>query len=134
MENLCPCGTGKTYDDCCGVFHKDITRVETAEQLMRSRYTAFCQANGDYLMLSHHSETRPSHQKFEIVKWAMSVKFLKLQIIDVLDGSPKDKEGEVEFNAFYMERFHNRTLHERSKFLKENGHWVYYGIVIEDEV
>lgn len=131
VKELCPCGSGKTYAECCGVFHNDITKVRTAEQLMRSRYTAFVKANGDYLMESHHSSTRPSKQKYEIVRWAMSVKWLKLEIENVIDGQPEDEEGEVIFNAYYMEKFLNRCLHEHSKFVKENGHWVYLGIVEE---
>ncbi|MCB9195272.1 MAG: SEC-C domain-containing protein [Flavobacteriales bacterium] len=127
MTEQCPCGTGKDYQDCCSVFHKDITKVQTAEQLMRSRYTAFVKANGDYLMTSQHSATRPSAQKYEIVRWAMSVKWLKLEIEKVINGNMDDEEGEVIFNAFYMERFQNRRLHEHSKFVKENGHWVYWG-------
>ncbi|MCB9189924.1 MAG: SEC-C domain-containing protein [Flavobacteriales bacterium] len=125
MEEQCPCGSGKTYDSCCGVFHNDITKVKTAEQLMRSRYTAFCKANGDYLILSQHSSMIQPTMKYDLVRWAMSVKFMKLEIVDVQDGSEKDETGEVEFNAFYMERFQSRCLHERSRFVKENGHWVY---------
>lgn len=128
MAEHCPCGTGIEYDRCCGVFHKDISKVETAEQLMRSRYTAFVKANGDYLMESHHSKTRPNRQKYEIVRWAMSVKWLKLEIENVIAGQLSDEEGEVIFNAFYMERFQNKCLHEHSKFIKENGHWVYLGV------
>lgn len=129
MLELCPCGSELDYENCCGIFHKDIRKVETAEQLMRSRYTAFVKANGDYLMESHHSSTRPSHQKYDIVRWAMSVKWLKLEIEKVIDGKPDDETGEVIFNAYYMERFQNRRLHEHSKFIRENGHWVYLGIV-----
>ncbi|CAG5081041.1 YchJ family protein [Parvicella tangerina] len=129
MSVTCPCGTELSYENCCGVFHEDITKVQTAEQLMRSRYTAFVKANGDYLMESHHSTTRPSQQKYEIVKWAMSVKWLKLEIEKVIGGERNDEEGEVIFNAYYMERFRNKRLHEHSKFVKENGYWVYLGIV-----
>ena len=127
-KETCPCGTGKDYNDCCGVFHQDISKVETAEQLMRSRYTAFVKANGDYLMESHHSSTRPVHQKYDLVKWAMSVKWLRLEVLETVDGGRSDETGEVVFNAYYMERFRNRCLNEHSKFVKENGHWVYLGV------
>lgn len=129
MTELCPCETGEEYSSCCGIYHNDITQVKTAEQLMRSRYTAFVKANGDYLMLSHHSSTRPVHQKYDIMSWAMSVKWLKLEVEEVIAGDEKDTEGEVVFSAYYMERFKNRCLKEHSKFVKENGHWVYLGIV-----
>lgn len=128
MAEQCPCGTGKDYQECCGVFHSDISKVETAEQLMRSRYTAFVKANGDYLMKSQHSSTRRPEQKFDLVRWAMSVKWLRLEVLEVIDGEAEDDKGEVLFNAYYMERFRNRCLNEHSRFVKENGHWVYLGI------
>ena len=124
-KTLCPCGTGKEYLDCCGVFHKDISKVETAEQLMRSRYTAFVKANGKYLLESQHSSTRPTLQIHDIVAWAMSVKWHRLEVDETAKGSKEDEEGEVKFRAFYMERFRNKCLEEHSKFVKENGHWVY---------
>ncbi|HEX8865525.1 MAG TPA: SEC-C metal-binding domain-containing protein, partial [Lentzea sp.] len=42
MNNkLCPCGTGQSYVDCCGALHSGARTAATAEQLMRSRYSAF---------------------------------------------------------------------------------------------
>ncbi|EDK14660.1 hypothetical protein CGSHiR3021_09145 [Haemophilus influenzae 22.4-21] len=40
LEN-CPCQSGHHYADCCGKFHLRQAFPETAEQLMRSRYTAY---------------------------------------------------------------------------------------------
>lgn len=46
----CPCKSGKRYADCCEPFITRINLPETPEQLMRSRYTAYSQANIDYIM------------------------------------------------------------------------------------
>ena len=59
----CYCGSLKSYNNCCEIAHKNLAEVETAEQLMRSRYSAFVLADGDYLMQSHHSSTRPIKEK-----------------------------------------------------------------------
>ncbi len=123
----CPCGRNKSYDECCSLIHKDIFLAKTAEDLMRSRYTAFVKANGDYLMQSQHSSTRKPTTKHDTVRWAMSVKWHGLEIIDAVRGSESDEQGTVEFKAFFMERFMNRSIHENSVFIKENGHWVYFG-------
>jgi SEC-C motif-containing protein len=76
----CPCGINKNYINCCEIAHNDLSAVQTAAQLMRSRYTAFTMANGDYLMKSHHSTTRPENEKKDIEKWAKSVNWIRLDI------------------------------------------------------
>ena len=123
----CPCGSSKNYNDCCGIAHNNITHVETAEQLMRSRYTAFTLANDNYLHLSHHSETRPKSKadRNETVKWAKSITWLKLEVLKTSEGLSSDNFGIVEFKAYYLENGITQIIHEISTFEKENGHWVY---------
>ena len=102
MKN-CNCGSGKTYGACCGIAHQDITAVITAEQLMRSRYTAFTLVKGDYLMESHHVTTRPVSEKEEIVAWAKSVEWVELKILSTSKGLAADTEGTVAFKAYFKE-------------------------------
>lgn len=124
----CPCGSGKIYEKCCGIVHTNINSVNTAEQLMRSRYSAFCMANGEYLHKSHHTKTRPKSklERNETVNWAKSVTWLKLEIINTTKGSKTDDTGTVEFKAFYMENGSSTFMHEISTFNKTDGHWVYF--------
>lgn len=56
----CPCLSGLTYDDCCGRLHSGAGTAQTAEQLMRSRYSAFAVSDADYLRTTWHSSTRPA--------------------------------------------------------------------------
>jgi SEC-C motif-containing protein len=123
----CPCGSKKEYSLCCGIAHSNILNVKTAEQLMRSRYSAFCMANGEYLHKSHHSTTRPKSksERKEIVTWAKSVIWIKLEIIATSAGLENDDFGTVEFKAFYIENGTPGVIHEKSNFEKENEHWVY---------
>ena len=123
----CPCGRDKKYIDCCKLAHEDISSVKTAEDLMRSRYTAFTKAKGDYLMESHHSSTRPTDEKNAIIEWAKSVKWLKLEVLNTTFGSKDDSEGTVEFKAHYKRGIFKEFIHENSKFIRENGCWVYLG-------
>lgn len=126
MITKCPCCSGKLYHQCCEpVINKSII-PETAEQLMRSRYTAFTQANIDYLMYSHHPKTRPIKDKKEIKKWCQSVKWVGLQVLKVEGGSAKDTEGMVEFKALFMDDLKPEQIYETSKFVKYNQRWVYY--------
>ena len=59
MARSCPCGLDATYDDCCGRLHQGRTSANTAEQLMRSRYSAFVVGDVPYLLRSWHSSARP---------------------------------------------------------------------------
>lgn len=123
---LCPCNSLKKYNDCCKKAHQNILSVKTAETLMRSRYSAFVLANINYLQISHHSTTRPSKkEKRGIEKWAKSVNWIKLEVLNTTKGSQLDSEGTVEFKAFFMENGTVNVIHENSSFCKENEHWVY---------
>ncbi len=124
----CYCGNTKPYSECCEVFHQNGGKTETAEQLMRSRYSAFVVANGDYLMLSHHSTTRPVKEKKAIVTWAKSVNWIKLEVVATSKGKPTDEKGTVTFNAYFFENGKVDVIHEKSAFVKENGVWKYLGL------
>ena len=129
LDKYCPCSINTTYDNCCGKNHSNINNVSTAEELMRSRYSAFVKANAEYLNKSQHSSTRPNSKKQikEVVDWAKSVTWIKLEIIGAKKGLLNDLEGTVEFKAYFFEGGIVQNIHENSKFIKENGHWVYLG-------
>ena len=124
----CYCGSAKKYTDCCEIAHNDLSSVKTAEQLMRSRYTAFVMANGNYLMRSHHSTTRPTKSKNTIINWAKSVNWIRLEVLEKSKGGNKDNEGTVTFNAYYFEDGKVEVIHEKSAFAREDGVWAYVGL------
>ncbi|MGL5637321.1 MAG: YchJ family protein, partial [Bacteroidales bacterium] len=102
-----------------------ITPASTAEQLMRSRYTAFTLGNADYLMKSWHSKTRNLKEKVAIRHWAKSVRWMKLEIISKSNGAQTDTQGFVKFRAVYFENGRVAQILENSYFEKENNLWVY---------
>lgn len=124
----CPCGSSNKYVDCCAIAHGDISFVKTAEQLMRSRYTAFTMANGEYLMKSHHSTTRPIKEQKAIENWAKSVSWIRLEVLGTTEGKKTDQKGTVTFNAYYFEHGKVQVIREKSAFVKENGIWMYLGL------
>ena len=125
MTTLCPCGSNKEPNNCCQPIINGLKDAETAEQLMRSRYTAFAQANVNYLMKSHHTLTRNIKDKKDIKRWAQSVKWMGLTIIRTEKGKKEDDTGMVEFKAVFIENGQLSHIHEASIFEKENGKWVY---------
>ena len=94
---------------------------------MRSRYSAFCLADGKYLHKSHHPSTRPKlkSERKEVIKWAKSVTWVNLEIINTTKGTEIDFFGTVEFKANYIENGVLSFIHEKSNFEKEVGYWIY---------
>lgn len=129
LENACPCGVENRYEVCCYIGHTAIENIETAEQLMRSRYSAYVMADIEYLMKSNHSSTSPIHEKDEILQWTKAVEWVRLEVLNHSKGLKGDDEGTVEFKAYFKENGQVSVIHENSKFIKEFGHWVYLGEV-----
>lgn len=131
MSSACPCGSGDLYAACCEVAHKNITSVTSAEALMRSRYSAFVKANVHYLMQSWSSKTRDNSKRFfkELLSWATSVQWVKLEVESTSLDKSNDVSGTVAFKAFYFENGILKCITENSYFEKENGCWVYVGVV-----
>ena len=125
MQNLCPCSSGQLFINCCEPIISGKKDATTAQELMRSRYTAFTKVNVDYLMRSHSVKTRPTKERKGIEKWAMSVVWMGLTIIKTQAGEAKDETGYVEFKALYLENGKPEQIHEKSLFQRENGKWVY---------
>ncbi len=126
MKNLCVCGSEKAAENCCLPILAGKRKAETALELMRSRFTAFTVANGDYLNSSHHPETRPVKEKKSIEDWAKSVQWIGLVILGTDFGEAPDNAGYVEFRAVYIEDGKLAEIHEKSYFRKEDGEWFYH--------
>ena len=125
-DHACPCGRvdaklrAVAYANCCGRFvdHVDDTPAPDAEHLMRSRYSAFVNERADYLLATWHSSTRPASLDFEVdAKWLG----LDVRGYDVTGADT----AEVEFVARYRVAGRAVRMHERSRFMRENGRWFY---------
>jgi SEC-C motif-containing protein len=92
----------------------------TAEQLMRSRFSAFAVGDPGYLLRTWHSSTRPSRLSFDPQQ-----QWLRLEIIGTDRGGLFDATGTVQFAAHYRERGRPGVLREHSRFVREQGRWMY---------
>jgi SEC-C motif-containing protein len=113
----CPCG-GPAYESCCGRFIDDGAIPETAEQLMRSRYSAYVLHKESYLKATWHASTRPP----ETIAQDDGTKWLGLEVKKHVPGGD---EATVEFVARYKVGGRAHRLHEVSRFVREDERWFY---------
>lgn len=92
---------------------------------MRSRYTAYCTQNIDYLLKTHHPKHRQLNSRKQISATAKNTAWSGLTIIATSAGQAADTTGVVEFVALYRVGGGVAQLHERSRFLKEGNQWFY---------
>lgn len=118
-EARCPCSSGDVFGACCRPL-LDGTPAPTAERLMRSRYTAFVLEAGEHLLRTWHPTTRPASIDFE-----SNLDWRRLLILDRAAGGPFDRDGVVEFEAFWRQGAQRGSLHERSRFVREDRRWYY---------
>lgn len=125
--DLCPCSTGRKYQDCCEPFHKGAA-PETAVKLMRSRYSAYALGLADYIIetthpLNPHFQLDRNTWRKQILDFSENTDFRKLEILAFSEGK---YEAEVTFTAFLKQGGKDATFTERSHFLKVNNRWLYY--------
>ena len=121
----CPCrkkSEVRSYDDCCQPHHVGAFAAPTAEALMRSRYTAFALRDAQYLRATWHRTTRP-----EPVDFAPGQHWLLLR---VLATTTDDDRATVEFVARSRIDGKIHELHETSRFVREDGCWLYVDGVV----
>jgi len=129
-EQFCPCGTGKTFGQCCQPLLNNEQRAATAVALMRSRYSAYTLGNETYLQHTWHSTTRPAQLDLN----SNQQHWQRLKIIDTVAGQADDDSGEVEFIAIYKINGRAERLHERSRFERENQQWRYIDGAVKSQV
>jgi len=114
----CPCGSKKRATECCLLLIKDHEHAVDAEQLMRSRYTAYTLGEDGYILDTWHSSTRPGAlDQDNSVSWT-GLKVLKA-------SREINNTAYVEFVASFEDAGKEGKMHERSRFLLENGCWYY---------
>lgn len=124
-ESLCPCKSKQRYADCCMRFHYGRSAPETAEALMRSRYSAYFFRRVAYLVETTHPETKPADLKTQLETTIYDVNWSDLEIVGTAKGQKEDKIGKVEFIATYYVEDEAHELHELSRFKRFKGRWKY---------
>lgn len=121
---LCPCQSNLLYQDCCQLYHQQQKYPSQADQLMRSRYTAYVLKNIDYIVKT----TAPSQQALldyqALKQWADQTKWQGLEIIQHQPNLTKI-HSMVEFKAFFAGKDQTEVHHEKSLFVNIDSIWYF---------
>jgi SEC-C motif-containing protein len=124
----CFCGSPKPFSKCCSPIIKGTASAASAEELMRSRYSAYVVGDADYIIASTHVSERGSLVKDEVADWARSNIWKQLEII-------KADASTVEFKAHFRNRNGKLQVHhEKSTFVYQEGKWFYKDGVFDDDI
>jgi SEC-C motif-containing protein len=117
----CVCGRGPAYRDCCGPLLARRAVAATAEQLMRSRFTAYATRDVDHLIATWHPDTRPREVTVD-----PAVNWQRLDIIEATAAtSDRPPRATVEFRAYYDVASITGSQHEVSSFIRTETGWLY---------
>jgi SEC-C motif domain protein len=120
-NEACPCGSGAPFNACCQPIIEGTREPETAEQLMRARYSAFVTGAIDFIVSSTHSKSRNEIDMEFIRQWSETSTWRGLQILETRDVN--DKKAFVSFEAQFTQDDEDHSHREKSLFERENGEW-----------
>ena len=110
-KESCPC-SGDSLADCCGPFISGAQHAASAEQLMRSRYSAYVLGEENYLRVTWHKDSRPDE--------TVTDKSLQWLGLEVRQSSQENDAATVEFVARCRVEGRGQRLHEISRFVRED--------------
>lgn len=126
---LCYCGSACMFSACCQPYIAGQAIIGNCEQLMRSRYSAYCHHETAYIYNTYHPSVRAANPISAIAKFANSVHFTKLS---VLSSEQATSDGYVCFNVMYIQNNLLCEFTERSRFVFDNT-WLYQDGVLTDK-
>lgn len=117
MFEPCACGSGKSYVACCGRLHAGAPAGD-AEELMRSRYSAFARGDRAYLLKSWAKETRPLDLTLDPAQIWTGLTIERHRVTG-------PDTATVRFTATWRKGTETGRLTETSRFRRDGPGWVY---------
>lgn len=125
MEKPCPCQSGKSFEACCAPFLQGQSLPETAEQLMRSRYSAYATSTVPYLKDTLWPRYQKTWNPTEVAEYCAQTQWIGLEILATEKGQANDAIGSVLFVAKYLAGGKIGKQRELSLFKKRKDRWYY---------
>ena len=124
-KDLCPCGSGKAYGECCEPIIKGKIKAPSAEACMRARYSSYVKHEIDYIINSCAEDEEVAEIDRKATEdWSRQSQWNGLQILRTEKGE-KENEAIVEFTADYTLHQMHDLHHEISLFRQIDGDWKY---------
>jgi SEC-C motif-containing protein len=120
-EQPCPCGTGRSFGVCCLPLHRRERPAASAEELMRSRFTAHVVRDWEHL---HRTYLESSREPYDPQDDPQPTEWTRLQIHAHEPGGKPDV-ATVDFTAWFREGDAEKPLHEKAEFHRLDGDWIY---------
>jgi len=147
----CYCRSGQRFSDCCSPFIQGLRLPATAEQLMRSRFSAYCDGSADaiqYLASSYHPMSQADNPVSEISAFAKAAHFVYLEVINasaeialpeqlqhVKIKHTVDQQlrfATVHFKVQFILHDKLHLLEELSRFIHSDHQWFYLDGTLTD--
>ncbi len=121
---VCPCYSGKKFQDCCEPFLAGKKIPTKPEELMRSRYAAYSRADIDYIANTMRGPASLGFDPEQAKQWAKQIQWHELKVIRSI--TKNENEATVEFIARYAINGNADVIYEISEFHYDDGHWYYF--------
>jgi SEC-C motif-containing protein len=121
----CICGIGESTETHCLPIIKGERPAQTAEDVMRSRFSAYALGEIDYILNSLHPDHRQDVDREATETWSKSAEWKTLDIVSKEAGGPSDETGMVEFVAKFEINKVPQEHHEKAHFGRQGGRWYY---------
>lgn len=119
---MCYCGTAQAFEQCCAPIINGEKKADNAEQLMRSRYSAYCVNNSEYIHNTYALTKHAENSVREIKLFAELADFIKLTVNSF---NEQGNSAQVHFKAEYICDGYYCQLEEVSNFVIEEDQWRY---------
>jgi SEC-C motif-containing protein len=119
----CPCGTGRTFGECCRPLLARERAAATAEELMRSRFTAHFVKDFEHV---HRTYAKTAGEPYVADPEAGKTAWTRL-VIHSHETGANPETASVDFSAYYREGEKEQALHEKARFQRIGGAWMYTG-------
>lgn len=122
-NQTCPCGSNLSFAECCEPVINGARETETAEELLRARYSAFVVGAIDFIVASTHSRTRKDIDLAFVREWSETSTWHGL---DILETKPvNDDKTFVSFECRFTQNGEDKVHREKSLFEREDGEWSF---------
>jgi len=121
--SACYCSSGRDFENCCLPLLEAKAIAKKPEALMRSRFSAYCTQNYQYIYDTYGAEQRQNLTVDILRESAGNSKWLGLEVIETTQQDVN--AGTVEFIATYADGKKIFQMHELSFFIHHDGKWFY---------